>query len=119
MNNRIFPWIILVPERENMVEIFQLTEQDRRMLIDEIALASDVMNKIYSPDKINVAALGNQVAQLHVHIIARFKTDNAWPEPVWGKGVEAYDEHSALQNAAKIREACAAIKGFVTITNKP
>jgi len=119
MNNRIFPWVILVPERENMVEIFQLDEKDRRKLIDEIALVSDVMQKTYWPDKINVAALGNQVEQLHVHVIARFKTDDAWPEPVWGKGIEAYDEQSALKTAEKIRDACAGIKGFVTIANRP
>jgi diadenosine tetraphosphate (Ap4A) HIT family hydrolase len=119
MNNRLFPWLILVPERAGMAEIFQLDEEDRHLLIDEISLISDIINKTYWPDKINVAALGNQVPQLHVHIIARFKTDDAWPEPIWGKGLEAYDEQSALQAADKLREACKGIEGFVTIANQP
>ena len=119
MNNKMFPWVILVPERENMVEIFQLKIKDRKTLIEEIALISDTLNKIYWPDKINVAALGNQVEQLHIHIIARFKTDEAWPEPVLGKAATAYDEASVVEIAEKLREACKEIKGFVTIANRP
>ena len=114
MNNRLFPWVILVPERENMREIFQLQEIDRHKLIDEIAIISDIIQKIYQPDKINVAALGNKVEQLHVHIIARFKTDQAWPEPVWGRGLESYDEETALQTIEKISNACAKDNGFIS-----
>ena len=119
MNNCIFPWVILVPERENIREIFELNAKDRKVLIEEIAMVSEVLNKTYWPDKINVAALGNMVEQLHIHVIARFKTDDAWPEPVWGKGSKAYDEKSALEVAEKLREACGGIKGFVTIANRP
>ncbi len=119
LNNRIFPWLILVPEREDMVEIFQLSAKDRKILIDEIAIISEILSKTYWPDKINVAALGNQVEQLHIHIIARFKTDDAWPEPVWGKGSEPYNEQSAKEITEKLRTACAGIKNFVTIANRP
>ncbi len=119
MNNQMFPWIILVPERQGMVEIFQLKPRDRKVLMEEITLISETLNKVYWPDKINVAALGNQVEQLHIHVIARFKTDEAWPEPVWGKGAKPYDENSVMEIAAKLREACKKIKGFVTVANLP
>ena len=119
MNNKLFPWVILVPEREDMVEIFQLTKKDRKTLIEEIAVISETLKKLYWPDKINVAALGNQVEQLHIHVIARFKTDDSWPQPVWGKGAEVYDEESIVAIAEKLREACKDIKGFISIANEP
>lgn len=119
MNNKLFPWVILVPERKDIVEIFQLNTKDRKTLIEEISVISEALNKTYWPDKINVAALGNQVEQLHIHVIARFKTDDAWPEPVWGKGGQVYDEQSILEIAEKLRGACKKIKGFITIANRP
>lgn len=119
MNNQLFPWVILVPERENMVEIFDLTPKEQRILIDEITAVSQAVKETYWPDKINVAALGNMVEQLHVHIIARFKTDDCWPEPVWGKGSKPYEQPSAIEAAEKIRTACLKIKGFKTIANRP
>lgn len=119
MNNKIFPWLILVPERENITEIFQLSTKDQRTLIEEISLISETLNRTYWPDKINVAALGNQVEQLHIHVIARFKTDDAWPEPVWGKGSQPYEEQSVNEISKKLRTDCKKIKGFVTIANLP
>jgi diadenosine tetraphosphate (Ap4A) HIT family hydrolase len=119
MNNKLFPWVILVPEREGITEIFQLNEKDRKNMIDEIALVSKALKDSYHPDKINVGALGNQVEQLHIHIIARFKTDTCWPEPVWGKGAELYDEQNALEIAEKIRTASGKLKDFITTTHQP
>lgn len=119
MNNKLFPWVILVPMRDDITEIYQLKSRERKLLMDEIALVSQAMKNSYWPDKINVAALGNQVEQLHVHIIARFKTDDAWPQPVWGKGESEYDEQSALIASEKLREACKNIEGFTTIANLP
>src|SRR5579871_4802694 len=78
MNNRLFPWLVLVPRVINMREIMDLSDADRHRLMDEIAHASRVMMSVFSPDKLNVAALGNQVPQLHVHVIARFTADAAW-----------------------------------------
>ena len=77
-------WLILVPQRENISEIYQLSEQDQQQLIQESSQVSRVMVELFEPDKINVAALGNMVPQLHIHHVARFKTDAAWPAPVWG-----------------------------------
>jgi diadenosine tetraphosphate (Ap4A) HIT family hydrolase len=85
MNDATYPWFILVPEREHTREIFELAEADRLALIEEIALVSRAVSHAFRPDKLNVAALGNMVPQLHVHVIARFRSDPAWPAPVWGK----------------------------------
>ena len=84
MNDANYPWLILVPERDGARDIIDLTPGDRAVLMTEIAAASQGLARLTKPDKLNVAALGNVVAQLHVHIIARFTTDPAWPRPVWG-----------------------------------
>jgi len=84
-NDANFPWVILVPRRAGAVELIDLGAVDRTVLTTEINDASRALKAITRCDKLNVAALGNVVAQLHVHVIARFKTDAAWPNPVWGK----------------------------------
>ena len=84
MNDRTWPWLVLVPRRAAIREITDLTEADRQLLIEEIAVASRALQSHHSPDKINIGALGNLVPQLHVHVIARFTDDPAWPKPVWG-----------------------------------
>lgn len=87
MNDRRFPWLILVPEREAAREIHELPPEDRARLIEEIALAGETLQRLFQPDKLNAGALGNIVPQLHVHVVARFANDAAWPGPVWGSGV--------------------------------
>lgn len=87
MNDCRFPWLILVPRRANAVEINDLEPADRLRLWDEVAIASRTLEAIAKPKKLNVAAIGNIVAQLHVHIVARRENDAAWPRPVWGVGV--------------------------------
>lgn len=77
-------WFILVPQRDNIKEIFQLTSQDQLLLLSEINEISKLLNVTVSPDKINVAAIGNMVPQLHIHILARYKYDRAWPGTIWG-----------------------------------
>jgi diadenosine tetraphosphate (Ap4A) HIT family hydrolase len=84
MNDATYPWIILVPAKANLRDIDDLAAADRRVLMDEIARACGALRAMVAPHKLNVAALGNQVAQLHVHVVARFTTDAAWPRPVWG-----------------------------------
>ena len=86
MDDARFPWILLVPKRAGLVEIIDLGAGDLVRLMEEIATASGVLEAATSPYKLNVAALGNVVRQLHVHIIARLENDPAWPSPVWGKG---------------------------------
>lgn len=79
-----YPWLILAPRRAGAVEIIDLDHDDRARLMTEIARASEVLRGITGCGKLNVAALGNQVPQLHVHVIARRESDAAWPNPVWG-----------------------------------
>lgn len=79
-----YPWLILVPARARMRDIDDLSPADQTQLMAEVSLASRLLKNLFTPDKINVAALGNVVEQLHVHVIARFKNDAAWPRPIWG-----------------------------------
>ncbi|HXI10294.1 MAG TPA: HIT family protein [Thermodesulfobacteriota bacterium] len=106
MNDRTVPWLILVPRRAGASEVHDLSENDRAELIEEVTRASQVIRELYCPDKINIGALGNLVPQLHVHVIGRFKTDRAWPGPVWGKdGAEAYGAGELREEVARIRTA--------------
>lgn len=84
MRDETYPWLILVPMREGLRDLDELCEADRTLAMAEIGSVSKVMKAIFEPDKMNVGALGNIVEQLHIHIVARFKSDPAWPAPVWG-----------------------------------
>ncbi len=84
LNDSQYPWFILVPQRENIREIHQLSPEEQQQLIKESSLLAKTIETLFKADKINVAAIGNMVPQLHVHHIARFTTDIAWPKPVWG-----------------------------------
>jgi diadenosine tetraphosphate (Ap4A) HIT family hydrolase len=96
MNDARYPWLILVPERAQLAEIIDLPEADRMQLMREIAAASEALKALLGPDKLNVGALGNRVRQLHVHVLARFQSDAAWPGPVWGVGqAQPYPPHMA------------------------
>ncbi len=86
MDDARFPWLILVPRRAAAVEWHDLDLQDRGVLAEEVARASAVLKSVSGSAKINVGALGNLVAQLHVHVVARNPGDAAWPGPVWGSG---------------------------------
>jgi diadenosine tetraphosphate (Ap4A) HIT family hydrolase len=86
MDDGRFPWLILVPQRANLREIHDLPAAERAVLVEEIARAGRLMQSAFRADKINTAALGNQVPQLHVHVIARFTGDAAWPNPIWSHG---------------------------------
>ncbi|MFT5083696.1 MAG: diadenosine tetraphosphate (Ap4A) HIT family hydrolase [Lentisphaeria bacterium] len=83
-NDANYPWLILVPKRSNVREIHHLADDDQLQLIRESSHLSEVMTSIFSPTTMNIAALGNVVPQLHVHHVARFEGDLAWPGPVWG-----------------------------------
>ena len=84
MNDKRFPWLILVPARENLRDFDDIDEIDRTNFVCEINRASRILRQMTSAAKMNVAALGNMVPQLHIHVIARFDRDAAWPGPVWG-----------------------------------
>jgi diadenosine tetraphosphate (Ap4A) HIT family hydrolase len=84
MNDSRYRWLLLVPRRAGMAEIFDLDESDRMALTEEITLAARTLKHLTNAEKINVGALGNLVPQLHVHVVARELDDPAWPGPVWG-----------------------------------
>jgi diadenosine tetraphosphate (Ap4A) HIT family hydrolase len=86
MNDARFPWLILVPAKPGLAELFDLDAADRARAVEEIATASRALDFVCSPDKINIGALGNIVRQLHIHVVARHAGDPAWPGPVWGFG---------------------------------
>ncbi|MCG6969695.1 MAG: HIT family protein [Gammaproteobacteria bacterium] len=84
MGDANYPWFILVPDRDNVTEIYQLSSEDQRQLIHESSYLAKSLAQAFAADKINVAALGNVVPQLHIHHIVRYRDDPAWPAPVWG-----------------------------------
>lgn len=86
MNDRRFPWLMLIPKRDELLEWHHLPEQEQHQLLEEMLVLSRALETVASPDKINTGALGNLVPQLHVHVIARNKQDPCWPGPVWGNG---------------------------------
>lgn len=105
MDNKKFPWIVLVPRLPDAVEWIDLPREQQHQLSDEIAVVSHILKALTTPDKLNIATLGNQVRQLHVHVIARYKTDKAWPNPVWGTDPEYYSEAEAEKFAYELRSA--------------
>ena len=85
MNDQQFPWFILVPELTDITEVFQLDKNQRILLAEESSYLAENMNRQFQADKINIAAIGNLVPQLHVHHVVRYRHDPVWPAPIWGK----------------------------------
>ncbi|KJF82771.1 HIT domain-containing protein [Photobacterium angustum] len=112
------PWIILVPRVDELREIHHLPEQDQCQLIRESSAVATLLENDYQAEKINVGALGNLVPQLHLHHIARFSHDIAWPGPIWGN-TNGTQRSEALQAALadELREELSLIDGFTAISN--
>lgn len=98
-----YPWFILVPDRENINEIYQLSKADQgQLMVESSSLGAHVMAHLQG-DKLNVAALGNMVPQLHVHVIVRYKNDAAWPGPIWGKvAAKPYSDTGLIELKEKL-----------------
>ncbi|TVR08443.1 MAG: HIT domain-containing protein [Salinarimonadaceae bacterium] len=108
MNDARFPWLMLVPRRAGASEIVDLSEAEAGQLMREMRIATQVMLAVARPDKVNVAALGNVVAQLHIHVVGRFRSDPAWPAPVWGVGERRpYPPHAAQSLIDRFAQAFA------------
>ena len=90
IDNKKFPWIILVPKRLNVTDITELKTKDQNLLMREIVFCSKIMKKVFKTKKLNVEKIGNIVPQLHIHIIARNKNDSSWPLSVWVVKGESY-----------------------------
>jgi diadenosine tetraphosphate (Ap4A) HIT family hydrolase len=84
MDDANFPWLIVVPLRPGAVELFDLDDGERAQLMGSLSRLGQLLKELTGCDKINIAAIGNVVSQLHVHIVARRRDDAAWPRPVWG-----------------------------------
>lgn len=111
MNDSRFPWLILVPEREAVTEIHQLTLADRVQLTRESCEVGQALAREFGADKLNVAALGNVVSQLHVHHVVRYRSDCAWPRPVWCVGSPVpYDDEHLQRTLARLRAALPALR---------
>lgn len=108
------PWLILVPRKEDLREIHHLPEQEQQQLMRESSAVAAILESDYKADKINVGALGNLVPQLHVHHIARFEGDIAWPGPIWGN-TDGTQRSEDLQQALaeELRAELSSIDGFI------
>lgn len=113
MNDASYPWCILVPDREAISEIYQLSEADRQALMRESCCLARVLAEQFQAHKINIAALGNMVPQLHIHHVARYRDDAAWPAPVWGRAPAVPYAAAPLQQAiARLRAGLGAEVAF-------
>ncbi|KGJ95145.1 HIT domain-containing protein [Colwellia psychrerythraea] len=102
-NDSAYPWFILVPKVADISEIYQLDWQQQQQLLNESSLLSELLMQVFTGDKMNVAALGNVVEQLHVHHVVRFKDDAQWPKPIWGQqALTPYSEEALAVIKAKL-----------------
>jgi diadenosine tetraphosphate (Ap4A) HIT family hydrolase len=112
-NEKTWPWLYLVPRRADIRETYELTPDDQAHLMHEISRAARALQFVYKPEKINVAALGNMVPQLHVHVFARFTDDPAWPKPVWAlqRDEVPYDNSEKQTQIEKLKECFDRMQG--------
>jgi diadenosine tetraphosphate (Ap4A) HIT family hydrolase len=110
-----YPWLILVPKRAGIDEIHQLSANDRQELMHESYCLSKALVSLFSPDKLNIATIGNKVPQLHMHHICRFRNDICWPKPVWGQAQSsAYTKVQCATVISNLRDQVA-LCGLVLI----
>jgi len=110
MDDANYPWLVLVPRIAGAREWLDLAPAQRHQLSDEIDLAARALSTVFRPFKLNIAALGNLVPQLHVHIIARFEDDPAWPAPVWGRiAARPYPPDVLIERVNALSEALSAL----------
>jgi len=105
IDNQKFPWIILIPKRKDITDITKLNSKDQILLMKEIVHASKIMKKVFKTKKLNVEKIGNIVPQLHIHIIARYKTDVSWPLSVWVVKGKLYSKKNLKEVLKKIKIA--------------
>jgi diadenosine tetraphosphate (Ap4A) HIT family hydrolase len=102
-NDSAYPWFILVPKVADISEVYQLDWQQQQQLLNESSMLSELLMQVFSGDKMNIAALGNVVEQLHVHHVVRFKSDAQWPKPIWGQqALTAYSDEEIVALKAKL-----------------
>ncbi|MBY0529706.1 MAG: HIT domain-containing protein [Rhabdochlamydiaceae bacterium] len=105
-NERHYPWLMLVPRRPSVSRMMDLEKEDRLQLTEEIDLAQKILWELFQPTQLNVAAIGNKTPQLHVHVIARYESDPAWPSTVWDHPLRAhYSEEESSTRLATLQKA--------------
>ena len=104
IDNSKFPWLILIPKRKSITDIFQLSSKDQYLLMEEIVYVSKIMKKTFKAFNLNVEKIGNIVSQLHIHIIARSKKDSSWPLSVWVVKKKSYLKQDLDKNIKKIKK---------------
>ena len=104
IDNCRFPWIILIPRRKKITEIFHLNKKDQKLLIEEIVYSSKIMKKTFKSFSLNVEKIGNIVPHLHIHIISRSKKDRSWPLSVWVVKKKSYFKQDLRQTIKKIKK---------------
>ena len=106
MNDSRYPWVILIPKVDDVSEIHELTEEQQQLLLGESMRLSKALDQLFSAHKLNIAALGNMVRQLHVHHIVRFEDDACFPKPVWGVGEAVpYDPETLVETVSGLQIA--------------
>ena len=105
IDNSKFPWIILIPKRKKITDIFQLKKKDQNLLIQEIVYASKIMKKTFKAFNLNIEKIGNVVSQLHIHVIVRTKKDSSWPLSVWVVKKKTYTKIFLNKTIVKLRKA--------------
>lgn len=111
MDNKCFPWLLLIPQREDLREWIDLSREEQHLLSDEIAIVSHIFQALVTPDKLNIATIGNKVEQLHVHVVGRYRGDVSWPDPVWGGPREYYEKAEADKFCYELRNALGSVRG--------
>ena len=104
IDNSRFPWIILIPKRKKITDIFQLNNKDQNLLMKEIVYASKIMKKTFKAFNLNVEKIGNIVSQLHIHVIARSKKDSSWPLSVWVVKKKTYSKNNLDRIIIKLQK---------------
>ena len=105
IDNSRFPWVILIPKRKKISDIFELKKKDQELLMQEIVYSSKIMKKTFRSFNLNVEKIGNVVPQLHIHIIARSKNDSAWPLSVWVIKKKSYSKKNLSTTIIQIKKA--------------
>ncbi len=104
IDNSKFPWIILIPKRKNISDISQLNKKDQNLLMQEIVYSSKIIKKVFKAFNINIEKIGNIVSQLHIHVIARVKSDSSWPLSVWVVKKKSYSKVALINIIAKLKK---------------
>ena len=105
MNDSQYPWFILVPEKAAITEIYQLSKADQHTLTQESSYLAENLATLYNADKMNIAAIGNLVPQLHLHHVVRYQVDKTWPAPIWGKfAAVPYTQQQMTDNIDRVKK---------------